>query len=126
KNEIWTKLSGESTQYSVFYRKEKDTASLTIFMPYKFQDDFPSSFFFDTAKYHRFDFYMYGSDIFKIVSLDYFGKDHVYDTLIQVNDFFEADPFYHFAKLSALKDSLGVYGISYSSNIGNFITFWLS
>lgn len=125
-NEVWVKIMGDSTEYSCFYRKEKDTASLTIFKSSGFLIDFPSNLYFDTIKYHRFDIDMYGGNIFRITSVDHFGQDHITDTMIFSDRAFKKNPFIHFSALSALKDSLGVYGISYRSDIGNFVTFWLS
>jgi hypothetical protein len=120
------KVEGDSVLYRCFFRKEKDTTTLTIFGSPGFFIDFPSTLQLDTTKYWEFNIEMYSGNIFRVVSVDHNGQDHKVDTFISADKVFQRNPFRHISSLSALKDRLGVYGISYRSDIGNFITFWLS
>ncbi len=125
--EIWTKLSGDSYDYACFYQMKKDTSYLKFYQPYLFARDFPCSLSLDTSKFWQFNFDMYKGNIFRITFTDRHGQDHVTDTLVPVNKIFtEKSPFDTLSKLSALKERLGVYGIVYQKDIGEFIEFWLS
>lgn len=125
--EIWTKLSGDSSKYACFYQTKKDTFFLRFHQPYNFGSDFPCSFSFDTSKFWQFNFDMYQDKIFRITFVDNHGQDHITDTLIPIKKLFaESNPFDTLQNLSKLKEDLGVYGISYRKDIGEFIEFWLS
>jgi len=126
-NEIWSKLKADSLKYACFYRTKKDTSYLTFHQPYNFTKDFPSSLSFDTSKFWQFNFDMYQGDIFRITLVDNHGQDHITDTSISIAEIFtDNNPFDTLSKLSNLKERLGVYGISYRKDIGEFVEFWLS
>jgi len=126
-NEIWRRVIGDSTIYTCHYRKIKDTSSLTIYQPYNFVIDFPCSLSLDTSKFWQFNFDMFGGKIFRIRFVDNHGQDHITDTsVLATKIFFERNPFDTLIQLSDLKEKFGVYGISYQSDLGEFVEFWLS
>jgi hypothetical protein len=124
---IWTKLSGDSSQYTCWYIQRKDTQFLRVYQPMGFINDFPANYFFDTSRFWEFNFVEYKGRIFRIQSIDKKGRDNITDTLLPVEGlFFKRNPFDKLASLTLLKDNLSVKGISYNVNIGNFVEFWLS
>lgn len=126
-NEIWMKVLGDSTIYSCFYRKTKDTCYLSLGKAIAFTKDFPCTISMDTSKFWQFNFDIYHNKIFRIRFVDNHGEDHITDTSISVKKiFYINNPYDTLNQLSILKDKLGVYGISYRSDIGEFIEFWLS
>lgn len=125
--EIWTNLSDDSSEYTCFFQTKKDTFYLRFYHPYNFTKDFPCNLSFDTAKFWQFNFDMYQNQIFRITFVDNHGQDQITDTLIPVQNIFTGNnPFDTLKNLSNLKKKLGVYGISYRKDIGEFIEFWLS
>lgn len=124
--DFWVKVSNNNEQYTCNYYSINDTAFLVIPQPYKFITDFPSNFDFDTAQYWRFELSNYNDKV-NIVGVDNNGRDKIIATMLSLDSLFPTtNPFEKFSMLSALKDSLGVYGISYHKDIGDFIQFYLS
>ena len=125
--EIWRRISGRNTIYTCLYRKAKDTTYLTIYQPLNFVTNFPSSLSFNTSKFWQFNFDMCNNKIFRIRFIDKHGEDRVRDTSVSVNKIFvDKNPYDTLNELSALKYKLGVYGITYRSDLGEFVEFWLS
>lgn len=125
--EIWTKHSSDSSKYTCFYKTEKDTSYLSVYQPYNFKKDFPCNFSFDTSKFWQFNFEAYQGKIFRITFVDNYGQNHITDTLISIHNLFtNTNPFDTLKRLSNFTKNLGVYGISYNKDIGEFVEFWLS
>ncbi|WP_114789954.1 hypothetical protein U0035_11560 [Niabella yanshanensis] len=125
--DIWTKIKNNSSEYSFFYQQLKDTTFLTIFRALNFQNDFRSTFSFDTSIYWRFTFAELNKKIFRITSVDNQGQDKIIDTTILTTQIFpNQNPFLILSSLTKQKDNLKIVGSAYRPDVGNFIEFWLS
>jgi hypothetical protein len=125
--DIWSKLKSDTSEYSFFYKTIKDTNFVTIYRALNFQNDFHSTFSFDTSKYWDFTFAEYKQSIFRITSVDNHGQDKVIDTSILTTTIFpKQNPFVILKSLTNLKDSLKIIGSFYRPDIGNFVELWLS
>jgi hypothetical protein len=125
--DIWSKLKSDTSEYSFFYNTIKDTIFVTIYRALNFQNDFHSTFSFDTSKYWRFTFAEYKQAIFRITSVDNQGQDNIIDTSILTSQIFpNQNPFLILKSLTNLKDNLKIIGSTYRPDIGNFVEFWLS
>ena len=123
----WQKISGDSSRYVCRYYKKADTTFLSFYRPEKFIVDFPCNFVFDTSKYWNFELAKYNDTLVRIKGVNNLGRDKILTIPRSLNNLFiSSDPFDKFAELSALKDSIGVFGISYRHDIGEFIQFYLS
>jgi len=124
--DFWQRISTDETLYSCSYKKDNDTVMLTVFRPYNFVKDFPSTFNFDTANYEQYDFFKLNDSIVKILQDSTYGQDHISDTSILVKQLFPGDdPFAKFEALTNIKDELGFIGTFYRSDIGDFFQFWI-
>lgn len=125
--DIWSRLKKDSTEYSFFYNSINDTNFVTIYRALNFQNDFHSTFSFDTSLYWRFTFTEFNQTIFRITSVDNHGQDKIVDTAILTTKIFpNQNPFLILAALTKLKDTLKIIGSTYRPDVGNFIEFWLS
>ena len=125
--DIWTKIKSDSSEYSFFYQQQKDTTFITIFRALNFQNDFHSTFSFDTSTYWRFTFAEFNKKIFRITSVDNHGQDKIIDTAILTTQIFpNQNPFLILSSLTNQKDNLKIVASTYRPDVGNFIEFWLS
>ena len=125
--DIWTKIKSDSSEYSFFYQQQKDTTFITIFRALNFQNDFHSTFSFNTSTYWRFTFAEFNKKIFRITSVDNHGQDKIIDTAILTTQIFpNQNPFLILSSLTNQKDNLKIVASTYRPDVGNFIEFWLS
>lgn len=120
----WSKDSANTTLYITVYSVEKDTITLIILQPTGFFKDFSWNYLLDTSKYNRVILSKFKDSVRIKASLSYY--EEVLDTVKGDSLFIRKDPFEHFSKLNDLKNTLGVFGISYRGDIGDFIQFYLS
>jgi hypothetical protein len=126
-NDFWMRISRDTSLYACTYKIKEDTTELSVFRPYNFKNDFACSFAFDTSQYEKFGFSVNKSKIVRISLNDTAGHDYYIDTSLLVSQLFPSqNPLQTFAKLTALKDSLGFIGTKYDSNIGDLTVFWLT
>ena len=125
--DFWERISTDETLYSCSYKKDHDTVILAVFRPHNFISDFSSTFNFDTANYHEYNFFSLKDSIVKVLRVDNYGQDHISDTSVLAKQIFpNKDPFVEFANLTAMKNTLGFIGTFYRSDIGDFIQFWIT
>jgi hypothetical protein len=125
--DIWNKIKTDRSEYSFFFNVVKDTNFVTIYRALNFQNDFHSTYSFDTSKYWRFTFTEFKQTIFRITSVDNYGHDDIIDTSISTTKVFpNQNPFVILQTLTKLKDSLKIVGSTYRPDVGNFVEFWLS
>jgi hypothetical protein len=124
---LWTKLAGDTAYYTCGYFQKKDTAYLRVYRPFRFVNDFPANYSFDTSKFWQFGFVEYKGRIIRVETVGHHGGDNFTAISQPVGQiFFKQNPFDKLASLTALKYVLGVHSISYWPGSGNFVEFWLS
>ena len=125
--EIWTKKNNDSTLYSCFYIKSEDTNTMMIFNDYLYSNEFYCSLEIDTSRFWRFIIKKSNEGKLKIIGIDHNGSDHVVSDNLNVDSIYITNnPFTKLDSLSALRNSLGVYGISHIARLGDFIQFYIT
>jgi hypothetical protein len=124
---FWQKVSGDTNLYACSYKINQDTSELTIWQPYNFKKDFPTNYHFDTSNFFEYKFSKFLNKIVKLSRVSDYGINYYKDTLALARQIFVGqDPFSKFSELTAIKDKYKFIATSYRSDIGDFITFWLS
>ena len=127
KAEIWSRKSSDSILYNCIYIKFPDTTDLRVSQLSPFLKEFPLKIMIDTFKYWQVDFLKSVDNNVKIVGIDHSGKNHTLKQRVAITKLFEiSNPFEKLSKLSKLKDSLEVFGITSKQDLGSFIQFYLS
>ena len=125
--EIWTKKNNDSILYSCIYIKSIDTSTLMIFNDFIYSKEFYCSMEIDTARFWRFIMKKSDNGIVKTIGIDHHGRDHIISNNLKADSIFLTNnPFSKLDSLSTLKDSLGIYGISHISRLGDFIEFYIT
>ena len=124
---FWLRVSGNSNLYVCNYKREADTAKITIWRPDKFIYDFPTGFRFDTSIYSEFTFSQLRDKIIKIELDSSRGNALIKDTSVRTEELFQAkNPFTTFSDLTSIAEKYHFIGSSYSSEIGDFFIFRIS
>lgn len=122
----WWRQEGDSLLYVCLYYSN-DTPTIVVAEPEAFKADFAYDFIIDTSFYQRISFSKINDSTIRISASDNHGKEHLLSAGISLHRIFTSrDPFLHFKALAALTARLGIYGVSYRPDIGNFIEFYLS
>jgi hypothetical protein len=124
---FWLRVSGNSNLYVCNYKREADTAKVTIWRPDRFIYDFPTDFRLDTSIYSEFTFSQVRDKIVKIELDSSRGKALIKDTLVKTEELFRNNnPFTTFSYLTSIAKKYNFTGSSYSSEIGDFFIFRIS
>ena len=127
--DIFIKYSDDTNttiySYSCFYYKNSDTIKLTIRNFENFKQDFACDIVMDTSNYYLVEILKYNTSL-RVSGVDKNGHDQIFIESPLKKIFKANDPFETFKTLSDRKDSLGISGVSYRADIGNFIQFYLS
>lgn len=121
----WSRLSGDSSIFNFSFYPSVDTPKLSIYQVYKFLNYFKSSLKVDTA-YYQIQFTKIGDTALNLVGTDNHGQDILLSKSLSLSKIFpEQNPFDILAKLTQLKDTLNVIGISHYNVLGGFVQFYL-
>jgi hypothetical protein len=124
---FWLRVSADTNLYGCTYKFENDTAKLSIWRPLNFIQDFSTIFKFDTSIYSHYSFLKVHDKIVKMELDSSMGNTLIKDTSVTIEHFFPyKDPFATFSELASIKNKYDLIGTSYRSDIGDFLTFWLS
>lgn len=127
KDNYWLRVSADTNLYVCNFKLEGDTSKLSIWRPYKFMQEFPMNFKFDTLIYSQFTFSQVQDKIVAIELDSSKGLTLIKDTSVNSEQFFQdKNPFITFSKLNSIAKKYGFVGSSYSIEIGDFFIFWLS
>jgi len=123
--ELWYHtLNGEQDFLCVYFRDD-DTTGLRVVQPRNFLRMFP--FNGDTTKLDYLFFRKSLDNKLRVTAEDTARVQHVLFNHVETQKvFLSSNPFKKLSELSALKDSLGVIGITQNHDLGNFIEFYLS
>jgi len=126
-NHFWQRVSGDTNLFACSYKINQDTSELTIWQPYNFVKDFPTSYYFDTSNYSNYTFSKHLNKIVRLSRVSKYGVKYYKDTMAFANQLFPGqEPFITFSQLTTIKDKYKFIATSYRSDIGDFIVFWLS
>ena len=125
--EIWTKKENDSILYSCFYINTQDTISLMVHNGFIYSREFYCSMEIDTARFWRFIMKKSNDGNVKIIGIDHKGQDYIISDGMNIDSIFQTNnPFYKLDSLSKLRNSLGIYGVSHISRLGDFIEFYIT
>jgi hypothetical protein len=123
-NEYWQKRIRDSVVYSCIYSKRNDTSKISCSNLKGFKTGFGLKINIDSALFSQYSFELSNDSSIRISIQDTLGRTHVYPNSMACASLFEQEnPFVSFSKLSQLKNKLGVTGIVYMPQIGDFIQF---
>ena len=122
---FWSKLSGDSSIFNCSFYPSVDTPKLSIYQVDKFLNYFNSSLKADTT-YYQIQFTKTGDTALNLVGTDNYGQDILLSKTLSLSKIFpEQNPFDILARLTQLKDTLNVIGISHYNVLGGFVQFYL-
>jgi hypothetical protein len=121
--DFWSRLSADSTIYNCSFSLSADTPKLNVYQVDKFLTYFKSSLKVDRA-YYEVQFTKIGETA--LVGRNNYGKDTLLSKNLSLSSTFpEQNPFDILARLTQLKDTLNVIGISHYNVLGRFVQFYL-
>ena len=124
KAEIWSKL--DTPTYACFYF-DKDKTEISVGQIENFKKQFPYNINIDTSIIRRIIFKQLDYRTINVSAWTNFGSDTILNDNINLSLLFPSnDPYEYFARLSKLKNDLGIIGTFYRPDIGNFIQFYLT
>lgn len=124
---FWLRVSGDTNLYLCNFKLKGDTANLSTWGPYKFIQDFSTTFKFDTSIYSQFTFSKVQDKIVKVKLDSSKGNTLVKEISVNIEQFFpNKNPFTTFSELTSIKNKYSFIGSAYSRDVGDFFIFWLS
>ena len=121
----WSRLSGDSSVFNCSFYPSVDTPKLSIYQVDKFLNFFKSSLKVDTS-YYKIQFTKIGDTALNLVGTDNHGQDTLLSKNLSLNKIFpEQNPFDILERLTQLKDTINVIGISHYNVLGGFVQFYL-
>ncbi len=122
---FWSRLSGDSSIFNCSFYPSVDTPKLSIYQIDKFLNYFKSSLKVDTA-YYQIQFTKISDTTLNLVGTNNNGQDILLSKNLSLSKIFpEQNPFDILAKLTQLKDTINVIGISHYNVLGGFVQFYL-
>ncbi len=122
---FWSRLSGDSSIFNCTFYPSVDTPKLRAYQVDNFLTYFKSNLIIDTT-FSQFQFTKIDDTILNLVGTNKYGQDTLLSKNLSLKKMFpEQNPFKLFNRLTKLKDSINVIGISHYDVLGGFVQFYL-
>ena len=125
RGDFWSNYSGDSVNFHCSFYSSVDSPKISAYQIDKFLGYFQSSLKIDTA-YAKIHFTSIADTILKLVGRNNHGQETLSSRRVSLSESFpKKNPFHVLARLTNLKDTLNVIGISHYLKLGGFVQFYL-